>query len=288
MQPYIKWLPLLLIFFHFTAQSLEIESSGYGETIQKSIENAKNNAIANYNGEILVSKKEYANNALKEEIYSYQTGVIESFKILSGTCSDICKSVINAIVVGKVDLKIQTIDGVNIPKFHQFDEDIIRYLKDVGNIFVIKTKSITYSEVGAFIKVDTKNTIELNSLWLETLKKYVELTSSKTMLAVIDGKPYDVDLSGIIEPSIAMGYVNIYFCYITSEDQCKYKGRKAYPLSSKAIIDFDPYHPKGYFFKKSGPAFLINSQVVEFEYSTLSTKDVLNSSKQILITTKPL
>jgi len=279
-----KLLMVLSLALWGACKAAEIQSTGYGETIEKSIEAAKNNAISSFNGEILVSKKELKNDQLNEEIYNYQTGVVESYKIVNSSCSKVCRSDLIVTVIGKSDLKLQVVESTDIPKFYPKDESILKYLQDKKNIYVIKTNKVSYVEEANRIKVITTNSIELNSLWLETLKSYVAKNPSKDVLTIIDGTKYEADLTPMLNPFAGfIAGVKVGLC-LKKGSECTEKQTSFINVKS---LEYDPYYETGFYvFKRYRPAFILNTKPVQFNFSTYATKEELTSYKSLKVFVK--
>jgi hypothetical protein len=271
--------------------SVEINSTGFGATAELAIENAKLNALSQASGELLVSKRSF-DGVFKEELLGYTNGILDSYQLLGSLCSrSICEATILAVVTKRSDITYQESKVGDIPRFANDDPNLINYLKNQENWLVLTIKNIAYEDrLNGVVQATAYGYVQVNSIWLDALKKYMQLNPSVKMdrLILIDKEKYHADVEFIFASSsgVLSHIFNIRVCLQDKDRVCHFMsdGYGAKYGFSHEIFDFELYYRyTENWHRHTANAYMINTSPFPFEYTFQANKKILQQYQSIKV-----
>lgn len=276
------------------ALAAEVRAAGYGTTVDLATESAKLNALSQASGELLIGKRVYDGN-LQEKIYSYTNGVIDSYQMLDFLCDrSICVVTILAIVTKRSDMVFQEVNSGEIPRFVDEDPDLLNYLRDQRNWYVVTIKDIDYEDrQNGVMQVTANGHVQVNSIWLDALKKYMLLTpaSKNDRLTLVDGEMFHFDAQSIFLYAYgALSHnLDVRVCMQNEGDSCHYlsDGFGAGYGFKCDIFGVDPhYQYVENWHRQAAITYLINTKSTPFQYPFQINKQTLERYGSIKIIPK--
>lgn len=171
-----KFLFLTLALLSFNAGAVSVVASGEGYTCEEALVNAKINAVDKVNGTWLHGNSYVRDNLFKEQITTYNGGVVKSYKVLKDDCKYI---IIEADVVpqsNKVETNsakvTQDLFNHMIAKVENEEKlaNAVKVLNDRSKALAFKISNVEYQYRGISTQVIIHGDLYLQEKWLNDYK----------------------------------------------------------------------------------------------------------------------
>jgi hypothetical protein len=163
----------------------EVVTTGYGNTFESALRNAKISAIAKVTGTWISSEHFVKNGTLTEEIVQYNGGVIKKYEVLSYHNNEVkIKADVDVVKDNRVGTKSKDIptEMRNTLLEQQQNRDkiqkAVKFLDSKSKAMNLMTRDVSYNNKGSVTEVTIKGTISWTPKWVSdtiTLGKTIDV-----------------------------------------------------------------------------------------------------------------
>lgn len=173
---------LALLLVSAFAHAEEVTVTGYGQSYDKALENAKVQALEKIAGTFIIGENEARNGRAKENIDQYNGGVIKRYEVISHkTNGREYEVTINADVIEKKDNRVSRNSTDFNPDFNEFEERarVVNRLDNVG--FAIGASVINPRYTVGRYSTNATGTVILayQPKWVSDLKEFAKVVNQE-------------------------------------------------------------------------------------------------------------
>lgn len=173
----MKRLAAALVLLSSVAFAEQVTTTGYGNTCDNALLNAKTLAVEKVTGTFILGESSTDGRKYHEEIVQYNGGVVNSYEVTDTTINDGCYVTIVADIDEKKDnrLVIQKPESFNA-EYDEYNqrERVVRNLDNVSKAVYAKITDIQVSHKSGYIVVNAVVTLGLQHKWVSDLKSLTD------------------------------------------------------------------------------------------------------------------
>jgi hypothetical protein len=184
----MKYSALLLCLIAGFCNAEEVVTSGYGNTYEIALRNAKIAALEKATGTWISSEHSLRNGKFNEEIVQYNGGVIKKYEVINYTDNQVTiKADVDVVKDNRVGSK-----HANIPtemrekllsdqeKYDMMDK-AVKYLSDQNRAFNMRMTNVDYKNTGLSTQVEITGFVTWIPKWQSDVKTFAETVNRKGM-----------------------------------------------------------------------------------------------------------
>lgn len=179
-----KILAITLILLNNLGNAETVIATGYGDSYDKALSDAKISAISKVAGTFIISDKESSESSFKENIIEHSAGVIKSYEVISRDNTsvtiraDVDKNKDNSIIISNPS----SIDSERLSEeiySHKRKMEIMQYLDDPNKAFSVTSNIINISTYQNTVNVKVENRLQWQPKWLSDFESFSKLSQPK-------------------------------------------------------------------------------------------------------------